>query len=155
MLGLDTGASLPLPGGSLNYSRRKSTAASEILSDDRFWLALSILFVIIPWAPYHLKTLPHLKYVRDDIARMQVEQKRWLSDLQKTTKKVQTLNQEASTLEEQNNALIFDLREHGDNIDTANNKYREGEETEELLLKKIDTLQDSIQKHSKKAVEKK
>lgn len=152
MLGLDNGASLR--GGSLSYARRKPTAASEILSDDRFWLALSILFVIIPWAPYHLRALPHLNFVRDDIAKMQVDQKQWLSDLQKTTKKVQTLNQEGSTLEEENNALVFDLREHGDNIDTANNKYREGEEIEELYLKKIDSLQDSIQKHSKKAVEK-
>jgi len=95
-----------------------------------------------------------LKFVRDDIAEMQADQKRWLSDLQKTTKKVQVLNAESSKLEEENNALLFDLREHGDNIDTANNKYRQGEEHEELLLKKIDTLQDAIQKHSADAIRK-
>ena len=156
MLGLYDSADR-LPGGSLNYyPRRKSKATvSQIVADDRLWLALSILFVIIPWAPYHLKYLPHLNYLRDDIKQMQADQKRWLSDLEKTTKKVQSINLEASKLEVENNALIFDLREHGDNIDTNTNIYREGEELEELFLKRIDNMQDYIQKHSKKAVEEK
>lgn len=155
MLGHTGANSLAGGSGNINFARRKGSTASEIMSDDRLWLALSFLFVLIPWAPYHFSTLPHLNYVRDDIARMQVDQKRWLSDLQKTTKKVQKLNMESSTLEEENNALLFDLREHGDNIDTATNKYREGEEHEELLLKKIDTLQGAIQKRSEEAVKKK
>ena len=87
-----------------------------------------------------------------DISRMQTDQRRMLSDLQKTTNKVQRLNAESTTLEEENNALLFDLRDHGDNIDTATNKYREGEEHEELLLKKIDFLQGAIQKRSEEAV---
>lgn len=155
MLGLYE-SSDTLPGGSPSYPRRKSTtSASQIMMDDRLWLALSILFVLVPWAPYHMKHLPHLNYIRDDIAKMQADQKRWLSDLEKTTKKVQTISMEASKLEEENNALIFDLREHGDNIDTTTNKYREGEEHEELLLKRIDNMQDYIQRYSKKAVEEK
>ena len=54
--------------------------------------------------------------------------------------------------EEENNALLFDLRDHGDNVDTETNKYREGEEMEELLLKKIDFLQGAIQTRSEQAV---
>ena len=76
-----------------------------------------------------------------------------LEDLQKATSKVQKLNAETTTLEEENNALLFDLRDHGDNVDTATNKYREGEETEELLLKKIDFMQGTIQKRSEQAVQ--
>lgn len=138
--------------GNINLSRRKGSTAFDILSDDRVWVILSIVAILIPWAPYHLSVLPHLNYVRNDIERMQSDQKRMLSDLQKTTKKVQKVNVESSTLEEENNALLFDLRDHGDNIDTATNKYREGEETEELLLKKIDFLQGAIQKRSEQAV---
>ena len=155
MLGDPSIKSLSGLGNNANFSRRKQqSTASDILFDDRLWVLLSFLFVLIPWAPYYIRTLPHLKFVRDDIAEMQADQKRWLSDLQKTAKKVQVLNAESSKLEEENNALLFDLREHGDNIDTANNKYRQGEEHEELLLKKIDTLQDAIQKHSADAIRK-
>ena len=64
-------------------------------------------------------------------------------------------NGKIKQLEEENNALVFDLREHGDNIDTNTNIYREGEELEELLLKRIDNMQDHIQKHSQKVVEEK
>jgi lipid II:glycine glycyltransferase (peptidoglycan interpeptide bridge formation enzyme) len=145
----------PLPGGAanLNLSRRKgSIAPSSIASDDRFWVALGFFFILIPWAPYHLIIRPHLNYVRDDIDRMQKQQKRQLADLQKATKKVQKLNVQSSTLEEENNALLYDLRDHGDTIDTETNKYREGEEREEVLLKKIDVLQDAIQRKSRDSV---
>jgi cyclophilin family peptidyl-prolyl cis-trans isomerase len=108
--------------------------------------------ILVPWAPYHLSARPHLNYIRDDIDAMQKLQKKNLYDLQKTTKKVQKLNDESSTLEEENNALLFDLREHGDTVDTDNNRYREGEELEEALLKRIDTMQTAIQKRSKEAV---
>ena len=117
--------------GNVNFSRRKGSPASDFLADDRLWVVLCILAIMIPWAPYHLSVLPHLNYVKNDIERMQTDQKRMLSDLQKTTKKVQKLNSESSTLEEENNALLFDLRDHGDNVDTETNKYREGEEMEE------------------------
>lgn len=127
---------------------------ANLLSDDRLWVVLSCAFILIPWAPYHLNYLPHLNYVRNDIAQMQTDQKRLLLDLQKTTKKVQKLNVESSTLEEENNALLFDLRDHGDSIDTETNKYREGEEMEEKLLKTIDSLQAAIQTKSELAVKK-
>jgi hypothetical protein len=143
------GSTLP---GNMNFSRRKGSPTSEILADDRLWIVLSIVAILIPWVPYHVSVLPHLNYVKNDIVRMQADQKRMLSDLQKTTGKVQKLNAESSTLEEENNALLFDLRDHGDNIDTATNKYREGEEMEELLLKKIDFLQGAIQTRSEQAV---
>jgi hypothetical protein len=138
----------------MNHSRRKGATASDFMSDDRFWVVLSCMFILIPWAPYHLSYLPHLNYVRSDIAQMQIDQKRLLLDLQKTTKKVQKLNVESSKLEEENNALLFDLRDHGDNVDTESNKYREGEEMEEKLLKTIDSLQAAIQAKSELAVKK-
>ena len=141
-------------GSGINISRRKGSKASELISDDRLWVALSCFFILIPWAPYHLSYLPHLTYVRNDINQMQADQKRLLVDLQKTTKKVQKLNLESSKLEEENNALLFDLRDHGDNVDTETNKYREGEEMEEKLLKTIDTLQAAIQARSEEAVKK-
>ena len=142
---------------SLNMGRRKvggtgTMTFGDLISDDRFWVVLSFLFIILPWAPYHVNILPHLKYVRSDIARMQLAQKSRLQDLQKTTKKVQKLNAESTTLEEENNALLFDLRDHGDNVDTETNKYREGEEMEETLLQRIDDLQGAIQKRSEEAV---
>lgn len=142
-----------LPPSGINLSRRKgSTASSSITSDDRFWAFLGFLLILVPWGPYHFSVRPHLNYVRDDIANMQRIQKQTLADLQKTTKKVQKLNAESSTLEEENNALLFDLREHGDTVDTENNRYREGEEHEEALLARIDALQSAIQKRSKDAV---
>jgi hypothetical protein len=141
-------------GSGMNLSRRKGAIARDLVSDDRLWVVLSCVFILIPWAPYHLNYLPHLNYVRNDIAQMQTDQKRLLLDLQKTTKKVQKLNVESSTLEEENNALLFDLRDHGDNVDTETNKYREGEEMEEKLLKTIDSLQAAIQAKSALAVKK-
>lgn len=143
-----------LPPSSISLSRTKGSNAtvSNFASDDRFWTFVGFLLILVPWAPYHLTVRPHLNYVRDDIKSMQKNQKRQLADLQKAVKKVQKLNIQSSNLEQENNALLFDLREHGDTVDTENNKYREGEEHEETLLKHIDGLQDAIQKRSKEAV---